>query len=500
MTKALPVDKTCPRCQTRFPLAEFLTLQGTGKPRTYCRPCTQTFKSESYARNAEKVKAKVKAYVNQNKERVVVYQDAYRAENRQKLNGLAKVYRQEKAPVIREKDRLRKLLLSDELKKRYYQASAVRINSDPIKKSLVRQRQKISSKKWKDANPGKALANAAHYHAKRRAKIKEGEDFDFYSYKHQLFKWQRGRCFHCLKKLEKGKADVDHFLPLARNGRHEKNNLVLSCEYCNSSKWSKLYLKEWLPENREVHEIFLTDQRFESLGCASAKLVSTFSALDRPHVIRDYKIANPEIMLFLDYEWWKHRTAVETYIKDKQGLSPKIGARQTELVEVETDEAREFFNRYHLQGFGPGALYLGLLYGNRLVACTAWRFTKDHIELNRMAFAGRVVGGFSKLLQGFLRHPLNTGQPILSYVDPRYATGRSYLKVGFTYAGQSGSPLYYYVTGTGLHQRQRFMKSRMSEFLEHFDSELTEYENAKIHGYFRVTCLSQLRFMFTQEC
>jgi len=52
--------------------------------------------------------------------------------------------------------------------------------------------------------------------------------------------WQnkltREPCYFCGKRFPKEKLTMDHLIPLAKGGFSIKNNLVVSCKDCNSSK------------------------------------------------------------------------------------------------------------------------------------------------------------------------------------------------------------------------------------------------------------------------
>lgn len=50
-----------------------------------------------------------------------------------------------------------------------------------------------------------------------------------------------GRCAYCLceESEETGTFNLEHVIPLARNGTHEVSNLVISCRKCNRQKWDK---------------------------------------------------------------------------------------------------------------------------------------------------------------------------------------------------------------------------------------------------------------------
>lgn len=59
-----------------------------------------------------------------------------------------------------------------------------------------------------------------------------------------LIKVYNNKCCYCSIDLNKSNIHLDHYIPLARGGEHNINNLVPSCNKCNLSKGSKL-LEEW---------------------------------------------------------------------------------------------------------------------------------------------------------------------------------------------------------------------------------------------------------------
>lgn len=50
---------------------------------------------------------------------------------------------------------------------------------------------------------------------------------------------QKGRCFYCCDKLGAAGFQIDHFVPLARGGSNERENLRLACAECNLVKSDK---------------------------------------------------------------------------------------------------------------------------------------------------------------------------------------------------------------------------------------------------------------------
>ena len=56
---------------------------------------------------------------------------------------------------------------------------------------------------------------------------------------------QDNRCAYCFIDLDSVVTELDHIIPLSKNGTHSINNVVYACLTCNRSKNDKL-LDEWL--------------------------------------------------------------------------------------------------------------------------------------------------------------------------------------------------------------------------------------------------------------
>lgn len=50
--------------------------------------------------------------------------------------------------------------------------------------------------------------------------------------------WKRGNglCFWCKDDLPLKSATADHFIPLAKGGKHKRSNIVAACDGCNKAK------------------------------------------------------------------------------------------------------------------------------------------------------------------------------------------------------------------------------------------------------------------------
>jgi len=113
----------------------------------------------------------------------------------------------------------------------------------------------------------------------------------------------------------------------------------------------------------------------------------------------------------------------------------KIHARKTEIKEISNKEAFSFFETNHLMGPLKSSKAIGLYLNNNLVMCASYKKYKDGIDISRLATIHNtiVVGGVGKLINYIIRqqHP----SFVQSFVDLRYATGKSLELLGFKREG-----------------------------------------------------------------
>jgi hypothetical protein len=89
-----------------------------------------------------------------------------------------------------------------------------------------------------------------------------------------------------------------------------------------------------------------------------------------------------------------------------------------------------------------------------------------------------VIGGASKLLEHF-RSNFEGG--IVAYSDRRYSIDSIYKELGFQFLHNSEPNYFYFKNLLVLESNQK-----LSDLLENFDSNLTEYENMVNNGYNRI--------------
>lgn len=142
-------------------------------------------------------------------------------------------------------------------------------------KPEVREQERAAALKWRHENQERAKANDAAWRVnnpekarlkdqKRRAMklgASDGSTISACDIEAMLAD-QHGMCAYCKCKLN-GKYHIDHFVPLARDGLHSRDNLILSCPSCNLQKGAKPPLQ--FMNTKEPSKIKNTEAREQSL-------------------------------------------------------------------------------------------------------------------------------------------------------------------------------------------------------------------------------------------
>lgn len=181
--------KTCSRCLTEKPLADFGRHSQTRDGlKSRCRECNAAEARAYSAANVEKVKASRATAYAANPEKVKARTRAYFRANRE--SALA------------------------------------------------------ARKRYRDGNPEVAKRS----NRKRRA-LKNGcEGTLSLGIERKLLERQRYRCVNCRADLRKSGHHLDHIKPISKGGRNEDSNVQLPCPPCNLSKHAKDPI-DWAQEN-----------------------------------------------------------------------------------------------------------------------------------------------------------------------------------------------------------------------------------------------------------
>jgi len=174
---------------------------------------------------------------------------------------------------------------------------------------------------------------------------------------------------------------------------------------------------------------------------------------------------------------------VKSIILNTFGLTNnKYFARKLDLKLVPNLEAVKFFQANHLMGPHRTSKSIGLYNGDELICCLSYRcsFNKGKTEIARFAtkLNTSCVGGFGKLVS-YLKQ---FNKPIVSYCDLRYATGRSYIALGFK---ELGTTLGWEWTNL----TQRFNRTKCKA-----GNGKTEKQNATELGWYRIYDAGQRKY------
>lgn len=183
-------------------------------------------------------------------------------------------------------------------------------------------------------------------------------------------------------------------------------------------------------------------------------------------------------------DWNNKPEIIKSMIASRLGIyKEKYMARKLKLEEVSREEAKDFFDKNHIQGFAQGSKFFALFNEDKIIQCVCINqkgFHDGNIELTRMAtkINTQVVGGFSKLVSYAYRY--FGYKPIISYINRAWFNGKGYLNSGFKITGINPPSYYYVVNGRKIH-KSHFRKNRIKNLyekgeLDFYDKTKTEHE------------------------
>lgn len=150
------------------------------------------------------------------------------------------------------------------------------------------------------------------------------------------------------------------------------------------------------------------------------------------------------------YEYANNQDKILMYIKNiLSNYRQTIYARDTVVREIRSDIAKDFCEKYHLQGWSSSKISVGCYKGDELLSVMTFskpRFN-DNYEYEIVRYCVKdgvsIVGGAQKLFKYFL----NNCNPssIITYSDLSKFTGNIYLKLGFKVLGIT-SPNYIWIS------------------------------------------------------
>lgn len=219
---------------------------------------------------------------------------------------------------------------------------------------------------------------------------------------------------------------------------------------------------------------------------------------------RMYKKRSYNVIIVFEDEYVNHREIVLSKIRHlfKLDKLPKIMARKCLINTIKQNDARDFLNNNHIQGFVNSSIYLGAYYNNQLIAVMSFiKEPGDKWNLSRFASDNNYIccGLGGKLFDYFIRN--YNFKSIKSFADKRwtYNTEKNiYLDLGFKEV-QNVMPDYRYFKGG---EKVRHHKFNFRKQILHrkygLDMNLTETEMVKQLGYNRIWDCGLIKYVYTK--
>lgn len=202
-----------------------------------------------------------------------------------------------------------------------------------------------------------------------------------------------------------------------------------------------------------------------------------------------------KLIQIFEHEWRDRKRQVKAFLLSALGRNEhKIGARKLHFKEVPREEAKDFLEKYHIQGATSFIAAIGGYLDNKLlVLATFGRHHRDARTIVLSRFVTKenwtVAGSLSKLSKmGCERFGT-----LISWCDLRWSDGNGYRKSGWV-EEKTLNPDYFYTNGRYVISKQSRRKSVVGT-----PSEMTEHEHALLDGLYRVYDCGKIRFIFSSD-
>jgi hypothetical protein len=211
--------------------------------------------------------------------------------------------------------------------------------------------------------------------------------------------------------------------------------------------------------------------------------------------------------IFLMHIWedeWKYKKdIVKSIINNRLGACiGRVYARKCEIREVSANEAKEFLNENHIQGFAASTVKLGLYYNNILFSLMTFGYrstnTKKEFELIRFcnALNTNVVGSASKLFKYFLNNYENN--EIISYSDFRLFDGKLYETLGFEKVHLS-KPNFFWCSNHNDKREHRLTYTKKELVKEGYDHNKSFMDTMHDSGYYRIYGCGLVKWIYHRK-
>lgn len=178
------------------------------------------------------------------------------------------------------------------------------------------------------------------------------------------------------------------------------------------------------------------------------------------------------------------------------GTPAKIYARKTSIQHINTRQAKDFFEKHHIQGFASGSYYLALADSDDKVRAvlTLRKEQQDVLNIIRYATAGTVAGGFTKLL----KYAERTYQPssFITFADHTISDGKLYENNGFVQDKELPPDYMYVIKNKRQHKFGYRLKRFQTDPNLKWEKGLSESQLAKLNKISRVWDAGKTRYKY----
>jgi len=305
------------------------------------------------------------------------------------------------------------------------------------------------------------------------------------------------------------KENKCYFLPSIRSFSKTCNNVNCISSSSNSERQIFDLVNSYFPDavsryviDKNEIDIFIPSLsfgiEFNGLYWHSEQYRDSKYHIDKTQFFKDKGI---RLMNIWEDDWMYKNDICVSMIKNKLGVSTKIGARKCQLKEVAKERADIFLNDNHLQGKCNDSIRYGLFYDDELVSLMT--FGKRRMIMNSTEAEGwellrfcnvigvSVTGGASKLFKFFVEQMKSTY--VMSYANRDISDGNLYEKLKFEKVGKT-TPGYWWCTKGRKYHRSNFMKHKIAITDE--EKTLTENEIMKERGYYKVWNTGSLKYIW----
>lgn len=185
---------------------------------------------------------------------------------------------------------------------------------------------------------------------------------------------------------------------------------------------------------------------------------------------------------------------------------PRIPGRKCKVTEISINEAKDFLDKYHIQGYVGSKVYLGAFYNEELVAVMTFKtLNKNPLnwELTRFAsnynYICQGVGG--KLFTHFIKN--YNPEEIKSFADRRWTTNEEnniYIKLGFKFDSYTNPDYHYYREEDGPIRQHKFAfrKNRLNKKYG-LPLSMTEEEMTENLGYTKIYDCGLIKYVWKKS-